>query len=201
MPSWNTTAAYSGVSQTNQQTSEQQTPSPLTEPTTKALCQTPLWGDGQGGGWTRGELDKGGEGCAPSRQASECIRDWEVCAGMHQKGRGLRGGPRGGQTGGWRIAQAVGGGYCRLRMPLRLALAVSPANLLRTTCISVSIRAPLLGGRRVAVSVPVSVIGHKTYGGDSLMSASGSLLWPRPNLCIRHHQSHWLHTQCGSRGW
>ena len=40
---------------------------------------------------------------------------------MHSKGRGLRRGPRSGETGGWR---RVGGGYCRLRRPLKLALGV-----------------------------------------------------------------------------
>ena len=66
--------------------------------------------------------------------------------GMYWKGRGPGGGSRGGWTGGWRrgwdpdgtppplkqkknlprleeVAKAVGGGYCRLQMPLSLALA------------------------------------------------------------------------------
>ena len=44
---------------------------------------------------------------------------------MHDKGRDLRGGPSSGQAGGWRgFAKAVGGGYCRLQMPWRLALGV-----------------------------------------------------------------------------
>ena len=34
---------------------------------------------------------------------------------MHQKGRGLRGGPRGGQTGGWRrLPKRLRGSYCQL---------------------------------------------------------------------------------------
>ena len=44
---------------------------------------------------------------------------------MHQKQRGLRGGPRGGLAGGWRrLPKRLGGGYCWLYMPLELALGV-----------------------------------------------------------------------------
>ena len=46
-------------------------------------------------------------------------------AGMHWKVRDLGGGPRSGWTGGWmRLPKRLGGGYCRLHMPLKLALAV-----------------------------------------------------------------------------
>ena len=44
--------------------------------------------------------------------------------GMHWKGRDLRGGTRSGSIRLEEVAKAVGGGYCRLQMPLRLALAV-----------------------------------------------------------------------------
>ena len=45
--------------------------------------------------------------------------------GLRWKGRDLRGGPGSGWIGGWRRPpKRLGGGYCRLRMPLRLALAV-----------------------------------------------------------------------------
>ena len=41
--------------------------------------------------------------------------------GMHSKGRGARGG----WTGGWRrLSKRLGGGYCRLQMPLKPALGV-----------------------------------------------------------------------------
>ena len=44
---------------------------------------------------------------------------------MHETGRGLRGRPRSGWTGLLEeVAKAVGGGYCRLQMPLKLALGV-----------------------------------------------------------------------------
>ena len=50
---------------------------------------------------------------------------WPLVPGVHQKGKGFRGCPRSG----WdrrleEVAKAVGGGYCRLQMPLRPALAV-----------------------------------------------------------------------------
>ena len=47
------------------------------------------------------------------------FRHWY--AGMRWKGKDLGGGPTSGWTGGWR---RLGGGYCRLHMPLRLAFAV-----------------------------------------------------------------------------
>ena len=44
---------------------------------------------------------------------------------MHSKGGDIKGGPTGGWIGGWRrLPKAVGGGHCRLQMPLKLALAV-----------------------------------------------------------------------------
>ena len=46
-------------------------------------------------------------------------------AGMHWKGRDLRGGPRSGKTGGWRrLPKRLRAGYCRLQMPLKPELAV-----------------------------------------------------------------------------
>ena len=44
---------------------------------------------------------------------------------MHSKGRDHKGGPRGGWVGGWRrFPKRLGGGYCRLQMPLRLDFGV-----------------------------------------------------------------------------
>ena len=44
---------------------------------------------------------------------------------MHWKVRDFRGGPRSGWMGGWwTLPKAVGDGYCRLEMPLKLALAI-----------------------------------------------------------------------------
>ena len=45
-------------------------------------------------------------------------------ARMHQKGRGLRGGPRSLDRRLEEVAKAVGGGYCRLQRSLKLAVAV-----------------------------------------------------------------------------
>ena len=48
-------------------------------------------------------------------------------AGVHQKGRGLSGGPKSGWAGGWRRSpKRLGGGYCRLQMPLKVVSAPSP---------------------------------------------------------------------------
>ena len=49
----------------------------------------------------------------------------ERLAGVRWKGRGPGGGSRGGQAGGWRrLPKRLGGGYWRLQLPLKLALAV-----------------------------------------------------------------------------
>ena len=46
-------------------------------------------------------------------------------AAMHQKEKDLRRRPRSSWAGGWRrLPKRFGGGYCRLQMPLRLALGV-----------------------------------------------------------------------------
>ena len=63
-----------------------------------------------------------GPGCGPD---VVCWLPPPPPRGLHEKGRDLKGGPRSGQTGGWRrLPKRLGGGYCRLQMPLRLALGV-----------------------------------------------------------------------------
>ena len=63
------------------------------------------------------------------RWAVLCLRLWPIDPpppqGMHWKGRDLRGGPQRRVDGRLEeVAKAVGGGYCRLLMPLKVELGV-----------------------------------------------------------------------------
>ena len=64
----------------------------------------------------------GGRGWGGRRKMTRGDGDGQGC---RRRDRASEGGPRGGSTGGWRrLPKRLGGGYCRLHMPLRLALGV-----------------------------------------------------------------------------
>ena len=87
------------------------------------LCGLVWCGVGQGAGAVRHGTGGYSAGyCLRTRGGGGCLGPWP---GMHSKGRDLRAGPQQRLDGRLEeVAKAVGGGYCRLQMPLSLALAV-----------------------------------------------------------------------------